>query len=100
MTANRYEKALADPAAAFDAPESVLRDDALSDEQKIAILKQWEYDASEEAVALEEGMPGDDSDLLRRVLVALGTLTGPLDLEQTGPSKQHGLGPAAIKKPR
>lgn len=47
--------------------------------------------ASEEAVALEEGMPGAETDVLRRVLLALGSLTGPLDIECTGPTKQHGL---------
>ena len=63
----------------------------LSKNQKIETLLRWEYDAAEEAVALEEGMPGRESDLLRRILVALSQLTDCIDVEHTGPSKQHGI---------
>jgi len=60
--------------------------------QKVEILRRWEYDAAEVAVAVEEGMPDrDDEDLLRRILLALDRLTGGLDVERSGPSKQHGL---------
>ena len=45
-------------------------------------------------------MPGEESDILQRVLIALGELTGPLDLERTSPSKQHGVSRAAVKKGR
>ena len=36
-------------------------------------------------------MPGEDNDDLRRVLIALGQLTGPIDVEHMGPTKQRGL---------
>jgi hypothetical protein len=98
MKKELFDRARQDPAAVFDAPEDVISEDGLSNEQKIEVLRRWEYNASEGAVALEEGMPGEESDLLRRILVAIGKLTGPLDLERTGPSKQHGLGRDAIKK--
>ncbi|MES0386002.1 MAG: hypothetical protein ABUJ98_15640, partial [Hyphomicrobium sp.] len=64
--------------------------------QKIEALWRWEYEASALSVAVEEGMPGEDDGLLRRVMLALGTLTGPIDVEHTGPTKQHALPRSAI----
>lgn len=100
MTRDQIEKAMLEPEAVFGIPENVLREEGLSTEDKIEILRRWEYQAADEAVALEEGMPGDESDLLRRILVAIGELAGPLDLECTSPTKQHGLARDAIKKNR
>ncbi|WP_197945362.1 hypothetical protein [Oricola thermophila] len=98
MDAQRYEKALADPSDVFETPEAVLEADDLDREQKIEILRRWEYNVSEEDVALEEGMPGEESGLLRRILIALGTLVGPIDVSHTPPSKQHGLPRSSLKK--
>jgi hypothetical protein len=43
-------------------------------------------------VAGEEGMRGEDeNDILRRVLLVLDQLTGGLDVEHIGPTKQHSL---------
>jgi starvation-inducible DNA-binding protein len=36
-------------------------------------------------------MPGRDNDLVRRILVALGKLNASIDIEHTGPAKQHGI---------
>ena len=85
------EIAILERGSVFGSPENVLENLELSRDQKIAILLRWEYDAAEEAVALEEGMPGQESDLQRRILVALGKLTDGIDIEHTGPSKQHGI---------
>jgi len=85
------ERAILAPASIFTGPEDVLEHDELTREQKIEALWRWEYDAAGQAVALEEGMPGEESDLLRRVLLALGTLVGPINVERTGPTKQHAL---------
>ena len=85
------ERALLDPAAVFATPEEVRDHRALSREQKIEILQRWEYDAADVSVAVEEGMPGAEETLLRRITLALQQLAGPLDLDRTGPSKQHGL---------
>lgn len=98
MSDGLYEKALASPADAFETPEAVLATDDLSREEKIEILRRWEYNVSEEDVALEEGMPGDESGLLRRILIALGSLAGPIDVEHTPPSKQHGLPRSSVKR--
>lgn len=96
--ATDFEKVLLDPASEYSGPEDVLSDQSLSIDQKIELLRRWEYNASEEAVALEEGMPGEESDLLKRILVTIGKIAGPLDLEHTGPSKQHGLPKRAVWK--
>jgi hypothetical protein len=98
MTPEQLEKAMLDPASVFGTPENVVGHPGLTTQQKIDILLEWEYDASEEAVALEEGMPGTDSDLLRRVLLALGQLAGPIDVEHTGPTKQHGLPRSHVRR--
>ncbi|GEO87495.1 hypothetical protein GCM10007920_38540 [Ciceribacter naphthalenivorans] len=86
-----FDKTIQGPASVFTQPEDVLRDESLSREQKVEILRRWEYNVSEEAVALEEGMPGDETDLLRRILIALGAVAGSIDMDLTAPIKQHGL---------
>ncbi|MEO1204704.1 MAG: hypothetical protein AAFV45_00075 [Pseudomonadota bacterium] len=91
MEPDAYHRALIDPSGAFPTPESLAEDSNLTREQKVGLLRRWEYQAAEEDVALEEGMPGEETGLLRRILVALGELAGPLDLERTEPSKQHGI---------
>jgi hypothetical protein len=81
-----------DPAVVFETPEEVRDSPNLSVEEKIRILRCWAYDDAEMSVALEEGMPAlPDDDMERRVLLVLEELTGDLDLEETGPSKQHGI---------
>lgn len=87
-----------DAFAGYAQPEDVLADATLTQEQKTDILMRWEYDASERGVALEEGMPGGNGDELRRVLAALRTLTGSIDVEHTGPSKQHPLCRPTIRR--
>ncbi|HEY7609742.1 MAG TPA: hypothetical protein VIF14_10970 [Alphaproteobacteria bacterium] len=85
------DKALLNPDSVFASPEEVRDHAELSAEQKIEILCRWEYDASEIAVASEEGMPGaENGDLLRRILLALEQLTHGLDVEHVAPTKQHG----------
>jgi hypothetical protein len=85
------DRAMLEPASVFASPEEVLEHDELTNQQKIDILWRWQYDAAEQSVALEEGMPGEESDLLRRTMLALGALGVRLDVEHTGPTKQHGL---------
>lgn len=92
------EQALLDPGSVFESPEALLGNAALTQEQKIELLRRWAYDASEICVALEEGMPDGESDLLRRILLALDQLTGGIDTEQGGPTKQHGIPRSAVKR--
>ena len=52
-----FEQALKNPAAAFEEPEAILRVRDLSRDQKVKLLRQWEYDALQLEVATEENMP-------------------------------------------
>jgi hypothetical protein len=79
-----------DPGSAFASPSALLKCATLANEQKIDLLHRWYYDAVEIAVAEEEGMPARDNDLIREILQSLEQLE-PIDVEHTGPSKQHGL---------
>ncbi|MEZ5910393.1 MAG: hypothetical protein R3D31_16460 [Hyphomicrobiaceae bacterium] len=87
-----------DPGVAFGTPERLVSRSDLTREQKIELLRRWWYDAAEEAVALEEGMPGEESSLLRRIILALEGLAGPVDVSHAGPSKHHGIPRAALKR--
>jgi hypothetical protein len=91
------DKALLDPGSVFATPEALLIHDGLSDQPKIEILRRWAYDASESSVAEEEGMRGENGDLLQRIIVALNQLTGGVDVENVGPTKQHGIPRSAVK---
>lgn len=84
------------PGSVFASPEALLANKALSSREKIELLRRWEYDASASGVAVEEGMSGDESDLLRRILLALERLA-EIDAEKIGPTKQHGLPRSAVK---
>lgn len=83
------EKALLDPASVFDTPAAVCDEPSLSTEDKVRVLKRWEYDARELQVADEENMAGDRTDLLDQVLGALARLKRPGG-PQTSPTKQGG----------
>jgi hypothetical protein len=91
------DQALLDPSSIFASPEELLARDDLPREEKIEILRRWAYDASEMRVAAEEGMPDGDSDLLQRILLAIGQLGVEVDLEQVGPTKHHGIPRSAVK---
>lgn len=79
------------PSAEFGTPEAVLERSDLTIAEKVAILQQWEYDEREVAVAVEEGMPDGEPNLLARILSALDSLTNGLDLEHGPPTKQGGV---------
>ena len=76
MSTIDFDKAMRDPQRCFQEPANVVKDKTLSKEQKIKILKQWEYDAREQSVAEEENMPSgpDESYMLNRVKQALREL--------------------------
>jgi hypothetical protein len=48
------EKALLDPGAVFKTPQELLANNDVSREQKIEILRRWEYDVRQLQVAAEE----------------------------------------------
>ena len=69
-----YREALLDPASHFDSPGSLLKDDSLSREQKIELLRRWYHDALELQVAEEEGMAGGERSWSRETVEALHSL--------------------------
>jgi hypothetical protein len=75
---SKLEQALLDPTSIYKLPMDVVRDNALTREQKIQILHRWEYDARELQIAEEENMPELTSEktgsMLSRVLDALHEL--------------------------
>ncbi|WP_341502322.1 hypothetical protein [Gallaecimonas sp. GXIMD4217] len=68
------DKILEDPSRRFESPEAVCDEEGLTLEQKIHILRQWEYDARELAVAEEENMAGGPDSRLDRILAAIRRL--------------------------
>ncbi len=86
------KKALTDPNAIFKKPQDVVEKKDLSPEQKIEILRRWEYDARELQVADEEGMSPEipQPTVLDEVLKALRSLGAAADVERSAPTKQGG----------
>ncbi len=74
MTDVDLERALNDPAALFESPDAVVHHPALTREQKIRVLNNWQLDASRLEASEGEGMGGEDAPMLHRVRVALAAL--------------------------
>ncbi len=85
------EQALLDPMSVFTSPEEVLDHPDLTKAQKVEVLRRWEYEESEVAVAEEEGMVAGNPPKLQRVLLALEELGANLDIEHSPPTKQEGI---------
>jgi hypothetical protein len=86
------KKALLDPSAEFKRPDEVLRNNELTRDQKIEILRRWEYDLRELQVADEESMTGPRPEpvTLDVVLAALRALGAGADSDRSAPTKQGG----------
>lgn len=83
-----FKKAINNPSAVFSHPDMVLEASWLTHEQKIEVLRQWEYDARELEVATEENMAGGPPSVLADVLNALRSLNAGDEIELTPPTKQ------------
>ncbi len=79
-----------DPTSIFACPSDVCDEQSLTRDQKIKILRRWEYDARELQVAEEENMGGGPEDVLDEVLLALHRLDAVVDIEHSPPTKQGG----------
>jgi hypothetical protein len=86
------EKTLLDPAGTFKNPQQVVEAKELSREQKIEVLRRWEYDVREIQVLDDESTTakGPPAVTLDSVLSALRALGAPIDVEHTAPTKQGG----------
>lgn len=85
------KKAKLDPTAVYKSPGEVLEDNTLSREDKIEILRVWEYDAREIQVAEEENMPSANSQVLDEVLEVLKKLNAGPETKKYAPNKQGGV---------
>ena len=81
-------KAMLDPTMVFKEPKDVVASNELTRNQKIEILRPWEYDAHMLEVAEEEaGMAGCCPEMFDRVIQALHVLGVDRDTEYTPPTK-------------
>src|SRR5579885_678065 len=95
MSEERFEKALAaDVSKIFREPADILRAGDLTNEQKIALLRQWDADLRLQRVASEENMtgtaPGRTAELLQAVRQALARLGVEGKEEAQAPNKSGG----------
>lgn len=72
--ATLFDRALDNPAATFRKPSDVLVCRDLSRDEKIEVLRRWEYDARLLEVAQEENMMSGERSGLSDVLKALQAL--------------------------
>jgi len=81
-------KAMLDPTMVFKDPKDVVANVELTRDQKIEILRRWEYDARQLEVAEEEaGMAVRQPDMFDRVVQALHALDVKREIEHTPPTK-------------
>ncbi len=92
MDEARLRQARIDPGSVFPSPEALAASEALPREVRVELLRRWAYDAREMLVAQEEAMaPGQETDLLERILGALVRLGAEPDLEHEPPTKHGGV---------
>lgn len=96
MDQQSFDKVVSDVSKHFATPESLLADASLTREQKLALLRQWEYDLHLLQVATEENMtgdatPGNNAEQLRQVHAAAEKLGAELDPEAAGAAKAGGI---------
>src|SRR5215510_13600146 len=97
MNNARVEDALTDVAKVFADPKEIIGSNDLSHQQKVKLLRQWEFDLRENLVASEENMTaetkeeGHSAELLRGVRKALISM-GAVDHkdESAAPTKTGG----------
>ena len=92
MDQQSFDKLVGDVAKHFATPEALISEQKLTREQKLALLRQWEYDLHLMQVATEENMPGNappgaNAEKIRQVHAAAETLGAELDTEGSGAAK-------------
>lgn len=97
MNNARFEDALTDVSKVYAEPKEIIAAQDLSHQQKVKLLRQWEFDLRENLVASEENMTaentpeGHSAELLRGVRKALIEI-GAVDHkdESAAPNKTGG----------
>ena len=92
MDQQSFDKLVVDVATHFATPEALLAEGDLTRDQKLALLRQWEYDLHLLQVATEENMTGDtpqgaNAETIRKVHAAAEKLGAELDTEGGGAAK-------------
>ncbi|MBA2652361.1 MAG: hypothetical protein H0U73_08865 [Tatlockia sp.] len=85
------DKALLDPGSIFSNPTQVADNPDLTLDDKLRILRSWEYDATEIAVSLEEGMPGAEEEFLQCIVQTILRIDPDHFINTTSPTKHHAL---------
>lgn len=88
MNAKDLKQLILNPSDHFKSPEDILKNKTLSRDDKIAILRSWAEEENEKAVAVEENMGDNDSDLLDRIRKAMHDLDYYPDPNKAAPTKQ------------
>jgi hypothetical protein len=78
----KFEQALVNPASVFAKPNEVVSTPALSREQKIDVLRRWEYDARMLQMGNQEGQVDESDELLAEILESLHELDYWPDLDR------------------
>lgn len=96
MDKEAFDKLVGDVSKHFSTPEALAAAEDLTREQKLALLRQWEYDLHLLQVATEENMTGDavpgaNAEKLRQVHKAAEKLGARLDPEKSGAAKTGAL---------
>jgi len=92
MDQQSFDKLIGDVSQHFATPEALIAEENLTREQKLALLRQWEYDLHLLQVATEENMTGDappgaNAEIIRQVHAAAETLGAELDTDGGGAAK-------------
>jgi len=92
MDQQSFDKLVGDVSKHFATPEALLAEEALTRDQKLELLRQWEYDLHLLQVATEENMtgdapPGTNAEKIRQVHAAAEKLGAELDTEGSGAAK-------------
>jgi hypothetical protein len=103
MDQQTFEELSADVSKHFASPEALLARNDLTREQKLALLRQWEYDLHLLQVATEENMtgdgpPGTNAEIIREVRAAAETLGAELQSEGCAPAKAGAVIPEGPAK--
>jgi hypothetical protein len=92
MDQQSFEKLIVDVSTHFSTPDQLLAAEDLTRDQKLALLKQWEYDLHLLQVATEENMtgdapPGNNAERIRQVHAAAEKLGAELEPEKSRAAK-------------
>ena len=92
MDQQSFDKLAVDVSTHFSTPEQLVAAEDLTREQKLALLRQWEYDLHLLQVATEENMTaetssGSNAERIRQVHAAAEKLGAELDPEKSGAAK-------------